>query len=42
VVNKLDKAVSEAEIQQVVQGNFPKSLAKEAAKAGSTCALKNR
>jgi hypothetical protein len=39
VVQKLDKAVSEAEIQQVVQGNFPKSLANEAAQAGGSCAL---
>ena len=38
---KLDKAVSEAEIQQVTQGNFPKSLANEAAQAGGTCALAN-
>ena len=41
VVKKLDKAVSEAEIQQVVQGNFPQSLAKAAAQAGGTCALQN-
>ena len=41
VLQKIDQSVTEAEIQQVVQGSFPQSLAKKAAQAGGTCALQN-
>jgi hypothetical protein len=38
VIKELDQSLSDAEIQQVTQGQFPSSLAKKASQAGVTCA----
>jgi len=38
VIRKLDQSLSDAEIQQVAQGQFPSSLAQKAGRAGVSCA----
>jgi hypothetical protein len=38
VIQKLDQSLSDAEIQQVAQGQFPSSLAQKAGRAGVSCA----